>query len=234
MDVARALALADELVTEHGLADWTVVLTRAKKQAGICRFARREIGLSAPITVLEDEAEVRDTILHEIAHALVGPRHGHDAVWRAKALEIGCSGRRCATGEGVPGTWVGTCPAGHQVRRHRRPVRVVSCPVCRPVFDLGALYEWTHHGVPAVMHPNYVAELQSMRTGTPRPGRLAVGQRVRIAVPGASLDGAEGVVTKRGRTTYHVRLGRQTYRVHFAGVRPSDDFPRPRRSYAGG
>ena len=34
-----------------------------------------------------------DTILHEMAHALVGQVHGHDAVWQAQVL--GCSGRRC-------------------------------------------------------------------------------------------------------------------------------------------
>jgi len=32
---------------------------------------------------------VRDTLLHEIAHALVGTAHGHDEVWKAKCLEIG-------------------------------------------------------------------------------------------------------------------------------------------------
>ena len=38
-----------------------------------------------------DIDHIRDTILHEIAHALVGPCHGHDAVWRQKAREIGCT-----------------------------------------------------------------------------------------------------------------------------------------------
>ena len=33
--------------------------------------------------------------MHEIAHALVRKGHGHDAVWKAKALSIGCDGQRC-------------------------------------------------------------------------------------------------------------------------------------------
>lgn len=33
-----------------------------------------------------------DTVAHEVAHALVGPAHGHDAVWRRKAVELGGSG----------------------------------------------------------------------------------------------------------------------------------------------
>ncbi|HLS41176.1 MAG TPA: SprT-like domain-containing protein [Ornithinicoccus sp.] len=220
MDPARAVALAEELLAEHGLTGWRVVLTRARRQAGVCRYRSREIGLSAPITRLNDEAEVRDTILHEIAHALVGPQHGHDAVWRARAIAIGCSGERCATGPTVPGAWVGVCPAGHRTERHRRPTRVVTCSRCSPSFDLRAVFEWTYHGRPAPMHPNYVAELAALRGQGPVPGSLRIGQPVRITVPGNPLDGARGVVTKRARTTYHVRVGRRSYRVHFAGVEP--------------
>jgi hypothetical protein len=39
--------------------------------------------------------EIVDTILHEIAHALVGPRHGHDTVWKAKCTDIGARPERC-------------------------------------------------------------------------------------------------------------------------------------------
>ena len=103
MEVTRALAVGRRLLREHGLDDWTIVADRAKTRAGVCRFARRQIGLSAPITALHYEDEVLDTILHEIAHALVGPQHGHDAVWRAKAREIGCSGERCVLLRGAAG-----------------------------------------------------------------------------------------------------------------------------------
>ncbi len=123
MEVTRALSTGRRLLREHGLDDWTIVADRAKLRAGVCRYSRRQIGISAPLTTLHDEAEVLDTILHEIAHALVGPHHGHDAVWRAKAREIGSSGRQYVSPEAprVPKDWVGRCPVGHEKSRHRGP-----------------------------------------------------------------------------------------------------------------
>ena len=132
MEVTKALATGRRLLREHGLDDWTIVADRAKTRAGVCRFTKRQIGLSAPLTTLHSEDEVLDTILHEIAHALVGPQHGHDAVWRAKARQIGCSGERCVSSDSprVPGDWVGRCSAGHEKSRHRAPARLMSCGEC--------------------------------------------------------------------------------------------------------
>ena len=155
MDLTAAVALAEELVAHHGLTGWTVVLDRAKRRAGVCDFRHQRIGLSAPLTQLHDEATVRDTILHEIAHALAGPRHRHDARWRRIALEIGCSGARCVDEDApaVEAPWQGVCPAGHTVGRHRRPERVMTCSQCSRAFDLAHLLEWTHRGRATVMHP---------------------------------------------------------------------------------
>ena len=82
MDLRDAFAMAEYLLEVHGLDDWEVAYDNAKLRAGICRFGDKVLGLSAPLTAVHDEDDVRDTILHEIAHALVGPRHGHDATWR--------------------------------------------------------------------------------------------------------------------------------------------------------
>ena len=85
VELRDAFAMAEDLLEHHGLQGWTVAYDGAKRRAGICRFGPKVLGLSAPLTALHSEAEVRDTILHEIAHAIAGPRHGHDATWRAIA-----------------------------------------------------------------------------------------------------------------------------------------------------
>ena len=224
MDLTDAVTLAERTLAQHGLRDWSVQLDGAKRRAGVCHFGRRVIGLSAPLTRLHDEAEVRDTILHEVAHALAGPRHGHDARWRRIAEEIGCSGERCVPADAprVEPAWLGICPAGHTVGRHRRPERVTSCSQCSRAFDLAHLLTWTHQGRVATMHPNYVAELERLRGGQ-RQVLLAVGSRVRVAeAAGEEYAGREGRVLKRGRTCYHVRLaGRLVLRVPFAWVEPA-------------
>lgn len=218
MDLRDAYAMAEDLLDHHGLREWTVAYDGAKRRAGICRFDRHEIGLSAPLTQLHDEHDVRDTILHEIAHALAGPRHGHDEVWRGIARRIGCSGERCMSTESpqVAAAWLGVCPAGHTLERHRRPERVLTCAHCSSSFDLAHVFGWTHHGRPARMHPNYEAELARAREGRSTV-LLGVGMRGRVTVPG-EFQGRVGRIVKRGRTSYHLRVRGGVLRVPFAWV----------------
>ena len=226
MDLESARQMATALMVEHGLTDWRLVLDNAKTRAGVCRPARRQIGLSRVLTGLHSEAEVRDTVLHEIAHALVGAHHGHDAVWRARAREIGCSGERClsTTSARPPAPWTGRCPAGHTINRHRRPTRVMTCAQCSRTFDPRHLIEWRFHGAPVAMHPSYARELDRItrrdapvdgpaaaRGARPAGGpaaaavvALPVGAAVRVGGTGR-YAGLTGVIEKRGRTRYRVR-----------------------------
>ncbi|MDN5796507.1 MAG: SprT-like domain-containing protein [Intrasporangium sp.] len=223
MELSEALSVARALVREHGLDGWTVGLDRAKARAAACHFRDRRITLSGHLTALHAEHEVRDSILHEIAHALVGPRHGHDEVWRATALAIGSSGTRCVQdGPAVTGNWWGRCGAGHRTTRHRRPERVMTCAQCSPAFDVRHLIEWTYRGGDAPMHPNYAAELRGLLGDGPAPvgRRLRVGQRVRVTAPG-DFEGSIGTIVKRGRTRFHVRSKAGVLTVPFALVEPA-------------
>ena len=71
MDLQHARQLAIDLIEAHGLAPrWKFAFDRAIRRFGNCDYTRRRITLSAPLTLLNDEEKVKDTILHEIAHAL--------------------------------------------------------------------------------------------------------------------------------------------------------------------
>jgi predicted SprT family Zn-dependent metalloprotease len=224
MDLNDAAAMGRRLLDEHGLQDWRLAFDRAKRRAGVCRWARKEIGLSAPLTSVHPEAEVRDTVLHEIAHALVGPQHGHDAVWRATAQRIGCTGLRCSSEDApsIDGEWVGLCDAGHRTTRHRRPERPMACRRCAPRFHPDHLFTWTFRGRSAPMTPGYVAELdrlQAPAAGAPPTRVLRAGDRLRIVAEG-QYRGVVGTLVKRGRTRYHLEVDGRVVTVPFPLAEP--------------
>jgi predicted SprT family Zn-dependent metalloprotease len=127
---AAVRELARRLMNEHGLAGWEFGLNTNVRRAGVCFYPRGgepgRIELSAHFVERNGDDEVRDTILHEIAHALVGPGHGHDRVWRAKCRAIGARPEACYD-ESVDmpeGKWHAECPGCRQTfSRHRRPKR---------------------------------------------------------------------------------------------------------------
>ena len=97
MELNVVKMLADKLLDEHGLIEkgWRFSFDRAKRRAGSCKFSKKEITIAKAYAEHQEEMEIKNTILHEIAHALVGSQHGHSQIWRKKAKEIGCDASRC-------------------------------------------------------------------------------------------------------------------------------------------
>jgi predicted SprT family Zn-dependent metalloprotease len=96
MDLNDAAKLAGLYMGLHKLGDWQFRFDRATRRFGCCNHKSKTISLSTVLVGLNDKREVRDTILHEIAHALAGPKvRAHGREWREIALRIGCNGRRC-------------------------------------------------------------------------------------------------------------------------------------------
>ena len=87
-------------LNEYGLNDWKIKLVQKDSGKslflGKCDYKEKTIYLNALHLDTHGELEVRDTINHEIAHALI-PGDGHGILWRAKAIELGSSGNVCAT-----------------------------------------------------------------------------------------------------------------------------------------
>ena len=89
--LVEVAALARELMDAHGLANWTFRFSAARTRLGECREREKLIRVSLRHAVASDAGAVRDTILHEIAHALAGAKAGHGPAWKAIAERIGAT-----------------------------------------------------------------------------------------------------------------------------------------------
>lgn len=129
------LDLGFRLMQQHGLSGWKIKYDHARRRAGLCDFRQKTISLSRHYVRHAELAHITDTILHEIAHALVGAGHGHDSVWRQKAREIGCTATRCHSLNFSDERWIMRCPNGcFDVKRHRRKKGLV-CMKCKTSVD---------------------------------------------------------------------------------------------------
>ena len=145
MKLADARKLAQKLMRLHKLLPgWSFQFDRSKVRFGKCNYATKEISLSRHLVELNSESEVRETILHEIAHALAPRGAGHGEKWQVLARSIGCSSNRCYGEEVVrpTGRYKGTCPGCQRViQRHHRTV--IACGRCSPVFDKRFVFVWS-------------------------------------------------------------------------------------------
>ena len=143
LDEARALATA--LMREHGLEGWSLVFDRARRRLGSCRPTTRRITLSAPLTRLNGEDVVRDTVLHEIAHALT-PGDGHGPRWKAACRRLGARPQRLAAPDDVvlpPAPYALVCDrCGQRVPRYRRTGLRYACGRCRADGGVEAPLRW--------------------------------------------------------------------------------------------
>jgi predicted SprT family Zn-dependent metalloprotease len=134
MDLREAERLARTLMGRHGLGEWSFRFSRARRAFGTCIPSRRIITLSAYLTHLNSEAEVRDTILHEIAHALE-PNDGHGEAWKEACRKIGARPDRLATGPDLKLVHaplkVGCSTCNWWADRHRVTWREALCKACR-------------------------------------------------------------------------------------------------------
>ncbi len=133
-DTRRLAALAqkaERLILAHGLPSWSFQFDDASRRAGCCHYDAKVISLSRLYCLNAPDKQVRNTILHEIAHALVGPEHHHDSVWKAKARSIGCTGDRCHNVEFAPPRYIATCPRCAWIQGTYQRRRQAICATCR-------------------------------------------------------------------------------------------------------
>lgn len=145
--LAECEAYAQRKIRKYGLdkEGWTFVFGRSRSRFGVCHHGLKRIEVSKGFALVGSKAEVKDTVLHEIAHALVGHEAGHGKVWQDMAKSVGCK-------------WIG---AKKDVPGFYKPRYVLACPK-------GCTYNYLTKGkvVKAVMDWNGDNEL-----GLPKAGK---------------------------------------------------------------
>ena len=124
---------AKELINQY-CPDFSLGWMNKKRVLGDCNHGRKLIRLSKFHSQNNDRAVTRNTILHEIAHAIVGPGHGHNNVWKRACLTVGAKPERCARVEEVGHTWEMHCKCTVH-KRYRKPkastVKYGYCVKCK-------------------------------------------------------------------------------------------------------
>jgi hypothetical protein len=102
MNKQQAQELALSLMGEHGLTDagWTLVFHDSAKVLGRCLHKEKYLSLSNQYVAAVGADDVKQTMLHEIAHALLpsrrknGKAYGHGPEWQRLAKKLGGSDQR--------------------------------------------------------------------------------------------------------------------------------------------
>lgn len=151
------------LMTVHGVGSLGFAFDGTKTRIGACHFTHvNGVQLPVKITISRHFAsilqmdEIRDTMLHEIAHALT-PGDGHGRRWQAKCRELGmthvAAKKRTSAAPETP--WKGYCATCGtcQGKQHRAPLRVYLCaaPACKRLRYTERILNWKKDGkfVPA-------------------------------------------------------------------------------------
>jgi predicted SprT family Zn-dependent metalloprotease len=126
MNLTLAQRLAEHLMAKWEVgSEWVFVWSNGKRQLGAAVWSkpnakrfRRELRMSRHLVRNNGEDEVRDTILHEIAHIKAGHEAGHGPLWKHWARTVGAKPVRCADTSEV---------------KMVQPLYIVVCTLCESV-----------------------------------------------------------------------------------------------------
>ena len=123
-----AKKMARELLDQHGFDYVQIEISnRMKRTLGLACFKRGKpevLKLQAHYICNNSTQDIKDTILHEIAHFIAGYEAGHNYKWQMACVKIGAKPQRCAdnTVDTAPAKWklVCGCCKRNLGERHRR------------------------------------------------------------------------------------------------------------------
>lgn len=138
MNREQAMTMGRQLMAQHLGANspwrFRIMDTRGRRKLGCCCYNVLTIILTGWYVDHNDEAAVRDTILHEIAHALAGSKAGHGPAWKAMAEKIGAQPNRLTRSDTInrpTGAYKAVCPACAQAYYRNSMPRMGRRHFCR-------------------------------------------------------------------------------------------------------
>lgn len=146
MLVDEAIELGESLLKEYQLYNWKMDKHKSFKAVGTCDEANKKISLSSLVIPYCTNKAVNDILLHEISHALVGVRNGHNKIWKQKCIELGGTGNRLMMNKDyipekyeelktIKYKYVAVCKNGHVHYRTRMINMECSCQRCDTKFN---------------------------------------------------------------------------------------------------
>ena len=148
MDRTIATKYLRSRLDSQGLHDWKLRLNTDISWPffGLCDHEKKTIFVNAHHIDTHDEKEVENTINHEVAHAVVGPGNGHNEIWQAKALELGCYNTEPCASFGLSPAAIDAIRSGAQleltfeeqvIRKPKYTINILrdKCPECGKVAE---------------------------------------------------------------------------------------------------
>jgi len=138
--------MAYALFEQYDLKDWTFQFDNAKVRFGLCDLKTKTISMSKKLVSLNEEKDIVDTLLHEMAHAVTSC--GHNRKWRHTAILMGCNGKRCYSSNEIvkpKPKFIGTCPQCEtKINRYNKTKSMnnISCKKCCKQYNPEFQFVW--------------------------------------------------------------------------------------------
>jgi predicted SprT family Zn-dependent metalloprotease len=128
--------LYNELLVKYNLTDYRLEYYNRKRSLGSCNNFRKLFKFSKCFIEHSEEEIIKQVILHEFAHALVGMNNGHNQIWKLKCIALGCRPKAINKIAKMPnGRFIFKCPKCKKEFYYHRISKLLkegrtSCGIC--------------------------------------------------------------------------------------------------------
>lgn len=123
----------NEQSEKYSLSEWRFGKNRRKTSLALTNYTKKTVTISQYFLESCTQKQMKNTVLHEIAHILAGHASAHGPRWKKIAREIGCDAEVCGQMNQPPGKYTLYCPQGCFKRQYYRRPQLTGkvCKECR-------------------------------------------------------------------------------------------------------